>query len=62
MQYNFEDLSQEIAGYDKSELREALRLQTEKLAKAEWDKRGEPELNMIKQLIKYLDHKIKTKK
>jgi hypothetical protein len=62
MQVNFEDITQEIAGYDKSELREALRLQTEKLAKAEWDKRGEPELNMIKQLIKYLDQKIKTKK
>ena len=61
MQGNFESITQEIAGYDKHELREGLRLQKERLAKAKWGKRGQPEQDMISQLIRYLEHKIRTK-
>jgi len=62
MQYNFEEITQEIAGYDKGELNTALKEQKTRLEKAKWNKRGEPELNMISQLIKYLEHKIRTSK
>jgi len=61
MQKNFESVVQEIGKYDIEELNEALSLQEERLKKAIWDKRGEPEQKMISQTIEWIRHKLRQK-
>ena len=62
MQANFEDVVQEIQGYDMKELQQALKETQERLARFESDPRpNEPEKIMIKQTLAWLRHKIAQK-
>ena len=62
MQANFEDVVQEIQGYDMEELQQALKETQERLARFESDPRpNEPEKIMIKQTLAWLRHKIAQK-